>query len=491
MYETIKISQLPGLSSPSPTDLIPVVSGGETQATTPGSLSADWRDLDIAPSVITNYGQRQHLIQYTGVDYSGNIGPGSKLRIPRVGSTPTMCADFESSSSQYASRASPTNITFTDDYTTTLWMKPESYGVTQAFLSRRQSGGTTGFELRLNNVGQAETVALNGASVRVWTSAQSVPLGRWTHIAITTNISAGSYSVYFDGIETLGSLTNNTGAMTALVQSPAATAIELGSTQGGTSNFDGMLSEVTLWNVVRSATDIRDNMNKQLTGTETNLIGYWKLDGNFNDATGNNNLTGSGGAVATTVDNPFSAIEYAIVTNVVYSGGNTSVTIFTGQNTLPNDTIGFTSYSGLRAPYGFPSSRNRWRIVALSQVSAGNAASSWANLGSLFITVPVGSWRLGYVVELSITTATTPVPGGAYIVLSQSATTPSNPTRQNHIYSDKIYVIQEMVARESAVDLAAATPYYLIALRDGTGVTSVGLRGDVTPSEIYAECAYL
>ena len=42
--------------------------------------------------------------------------------------------------------------------------------------------------------------------------------------------------------------------------------------------FNGLFDEFRVWNVARSATEIMTNYNKSLTGTETGLVGYWKLD---------------------------------------------------------------------------------------------------------------------------------------------------------------------------------------------------------------------
>jgi hypothetical protein len=51
----------------------------------------------------------------------------------------------------------------------------------------------------------------------------------------------------------------------------------------------GYMDEVRIWNVARSAKDIYGNTFCRLTGTETNLAGYW----NFDDGTAND-LTGHG-----------------------------------------------------------------------------------------------------------------------------------------------------------------------------------------------------
>jgi hypothetical protein len=44
------------------------------------------------------------------------------------------------------------------------------------------------------------------------------------------------------------------------------------------SGFAGVIGEVRIWTVVRSATEIKQWMDQPLTGTEPGLLGYWRLD---------------------------------------------------------------------------------------------------------------------------------------------------------------------------------------------------------------------
>lgn len=44
------------------------------------------------------------------------------------------------------------------------------------------------------------------------------------------------------------------------------------------ANFAGAIDEVRIWNAARSQTEIQANMSHPLTGTESNLIAYWKFD---------------------------------------------------------------------------------------------------------------------------------------------------------------------------------------------------------------------
>ncbi len=39
-----------------------------------------------------------------------------------------------------------------------------------------------------------------------------------------------------------------------------------------------MFDEFRVWNVARSAAEIKDNYKKTLAGSETGLVGYWRFD---------------------------------------------------------------------------------------------------------------------------------------------------------------------------------------------------------------------
>ena len=61
----------------------------------------------------------------------------------------------------------------------------------------------------------------------------------------------------------------------------------------GGGHFGGELDELRFWNKVLTQSEIRQNMCKKLTGTETGLIGYWRFDDcgclTLTDASGNGN----------------------------------------------------------------------------------------------------------------------------------------------------------------------------------------------------------
>lgn len=47
---------------------------------------------------------------------------------------------------------------------------------------------------------------------------------------------------------------------------------------GNRAWFEGDLHEIRIWDDIRTQTEIEDNINKKLTGNETGLVAYYKMD---------------------------------------------------------------------------------------------------------------------------------------------------------------------------------------------------------------------
>jgi len=109
---------------------------------------------------------------------------------------------------------------------------------------------------------------------------QRLPEGQWSHLAITYRYDQG-INVYING--SLAHHANATGSL-----SPSQQNLRIGALLNNDYSlfFAGIVDEVRIWNVARSADDIQLNMRKELEGSEYGLVGYW----NFNEATGASSL---------------------------------------------------------------------------------------------------------------------------------------------------------------------------------------------------------
>lgn len=461
-----------------------------------------WSVFPYTFSVSSGYnkGQKEFDLTVANQDVRSILSVGMKLRLARGTTAPTQCLDLESSSSQYAGRsgASVSGITFTDDFTLESWIKPESYNSATGYVVSRQDGGATGWTLRIGAKGQVEGVSLlSSGNNRTITSYLSVTIGIWSHIAVTMDNSAGSYTMYINGVS-VNFTTTTTGALTAISQG-VNVDVRIGSISGATPGnyFDGKISDVRVWNAVRTATQIRDNMNQQLVGTETNLVGYWKLNGNLNDSTSNaNNLTGSGGAAATSTDNPMVSTEYAVITKIAYSAPNSTVTVYTGnEHNIPNMTLSSPYYSVQDAPYGFPRASQKWDLAQwfYNRFQANGTAGTWVNTGHA-VAIPVGSWDLGYNLHGIITHA-----GAAFLSFNgtlsttNSSETDQRLTSRSCVQNNSSTETDDQISKEAGVDISTQTTYYFnMNPSSSTSVVYVGDTGtQYEPTLIYAKFGLL
>lgn len=118
-----------------------------------------------------------------------------------------------------------------------------------------------------------------------------VPVGRWAHIAVTTD---GTTRKHYVNGELVGTRTDTTPI------SASTSPLRLSSDISW--NFaTPALDEVRIWNVARTVEQIRSTINVKITGTPANLVAYYHLDGTGADALGAHNGTqaGAGGGFLT------------------------------------------------------------------------------------------------------------------------------------------------------------------------------------------------
>lgn len=434
-----------------------------------GSTAANgWEVAPYTFQVSSGYnkGCREFDVTVPNQDVTGAYSEGQRFKWQRSIAPGTQCLDLENSLSQYATRIaaslSGTLTVPTDDITIEAWVKLESYDIANGNTILSRYGAAGGYRLYVNPDSTIDIVGYNTtANYKQYKTFAAVVLGEWVHIAANLDMSNNIGHVYFNGIEVSGQMINGGTAPGTFSQTGD---LAIGNQPTASRYFDGMISDVRVWNTLRTQLQIRDNMYQQLTGLETNLIGYWKLSGNLNDSTANaNHLTGSGGAVPTTNDNPFSLLEYAILVKKSYTTPNTTLTFVTPKGgSIPNMVLTAPYYSAQKAPSGFPASRNKWSIKYVRRATdsqSGAVNSTFYNLGSNIITVPIGSWEATWQAMIGATGTS-----GNYAVqgtLSNSPTTESDPDFTAETNQSPTSQIITSLSKTGSIEVTTQTPYYL------------------------------
>lgn len=351
-----------------------ITNGNITDKRVQSSLSVQsaattgWQTLGFPLTYSANNGNKEFAIT-TPNNLTGVLSAGMKLNITRSVTPPTQCMAFASASSQFASKATPSGISFTAAFTCEAWIYLNSYTGTSQFIMERENG-TSGWGFNITATGKVNVYYGASSGFTNFTSTRSIPLNRWVHVAgAVTSVSSKTAAVYIDGY---ADTTVLVGTTTTLTQ-PTAN-LQIGAYNTPNQYFNGFMSEVRLWSVAQTQSNIQSNMAVNLVGNETNLVGLWQGSGNFNDATSNaNNMTAQAGASSTQANNPYNPVEYGVIANVNFSNPTTTVTLHTGPNgNIPNQTLNTPQYSTAENPYGLPAGLESAREIG-SAVNCGVA----------------------------------------------------------------------------------------------------------------------
>gem|GEM_PF-1400175 len=169
--------------------------------------------------------------------------------------------------------------------TVEVWLYVPDFSSSNIVLAKQDDGVNTMGVLGLGGAGGgAATSATDG--VVTWhgnntggtaVSTGTITAGAWQHVAVT--FSNTQVKFYINGVldsTTMGdySIPND---VNGTVRTTLGSLIESGSP---TEALGGMMTELRIWNVERSATEISNNYSSPLASpdTETSLIGYWPLD---------------------------------------------------------------------------------------------------------------------------------------------------------------------------------------------------------------------
>lgn len=342
-------------------------------------------------SYLANNGNKDYTLT-TPSDVTSFLTPGMKMRFDRSVAPPTQCMSFLSASSQYATKAAPTGAvsTFTGPFSAESWIYLLSYtGAAQSIITRRNgSVGNWGLIIT-GNAGVAIRYGDAGGNFTEIDSLLGLPLNRWIHAAgVVTSVSGKTGAIYINGASV--STVNSLNSATTLVQTGN---LSIGCQGAGAGDFfNGYLSETRVWSQAQSQANIQANMNISLVGNEAGLAFLAKGNGSFNDSTtAANNLTATNGASATQAFSgignglaPANSTEFGYIISSVFSGGLTTIHLFTGSaGNIPNATITNPFFSTSAQPYGFPD-QSTFKLDAFD--STGTTTNALATLLLRYVT---------------------------------------------------------------------------------------------------------
>lgn len=189
-------------------------------------------------------------------------------------------------------------------FTVEFWAKRANTGNDDYIVAQGTSTNNNGLHIGYRGSNQF-TFAFFGNDLNTPNNFTST---NWHHIAVTYDNTTGDRYIYVDGNQ---EATDNSGSAFL-----GTGNLRIGHTPWGgmfsSDPYEGSIDELRIWNTARTQTEIMDNMNECLTGTEAGLISYYQFEegtgttasdqtANGNDATltGNTDWT-SGSTVCST-----------------------------------------------------------------------------------------------------------------------------------------------------------------------------------------------
>lgn len=185
---------------------------------------------------------------------------------------------------------------------------------------------------------------------------------------------------------------------------------------------------------------------------------------------------------------------YGFVTAISAS----TITLYGGTDyVVANSAITLPYYSSAKAPFGFNTDPIKWTEQTknvLDVSKSGPSASTWYNLGTISLNVPIGAWNVSYQVNVDATY------NSSNVVEIQTTLSTANNSNSDvdlfaytyaHGASGNMEIIN-LVNRSKYLTVAAKTPYYLNASTAQTGQNNLLFIGSTGGATIVrAVCAYL
>ncbi len=168
-------------------------------------------------------------------------------------------ADFESTNSEYLSRADNASLSITGSISIAAWVNFETVpGAGRAdIVTKYNTGGDRSYRFQVGD-GNLLTLIGVGSGVFICTPSWTPSSATWYHIAAVFDGAADTIKMYVNGAQQGATCTGQTSTIT----DGGATFMVGAGQDAGPGNFmDGLIDEVGLWSKALTSTEITDLYN--------------------------------------------------------------------------------------------------------------------------------------------------------------------------------------------------------------------------------------
>ncbi len=237
-------------------------------------------------------GSVAEVIDSSGNDHHGTaIGAGTTTsQYSKVGDA-TAEFDNDNGVNNYVTIGSSSAFNFTSAFSISAWAKPFDDSNSQRIIYKYDNVTGDGFMLALGSSNRWEAKIWEGGIDTV-VQSDLVITNNWQHLVMTRSIS-GDIKLFIDGI--LQSQTQN-----LLSTIDGVSDLRIGIDRQENYGFDGLIDDVSVFNrelsvsEVKAIFDIQSKTNSSDTSLSSrwapkwdNILGYWQMDGSWQDSSGN------------------------------------------------------------------------------------------------------------------------------------------------------------------------------------------------------------
>lgn len=478
-----------------------IVAGTIPQSALNVSLNLGWIIGAIsAPTAVTNNGNGSYDMTFSS-SMAAILAIGFRVRTTRTVTAPTYMSSTLNGTNQFFTKTSPTGSlsTVTNNFTLMGWLVPASYaGADGAIIGRADAALNNGFWMQYKGTsGVLEIGVTNGGvgNLRSIKTQQTVPINERVFVAMTW--ASGTVTAYVNGM----SIPVATAVTTGTAPTAAGTGgdFSVGKLGAFGNFFNGNISGAAVFDAVLSQANIRSYMNQVLAGNESNCIGAWSLNNTPNDQNAaGNNLTAQNSASYTSGLSPFATLSDGVAAGtqdigIVTKVNGTTVTVQVPKGcTIPTSGgVSAIAYAPSGNPFGWTSDRGRWQVTTAhkTQSSQVAVASTIYNIAGLQLSVPTGTWVVGYdfmiqsnaasgvaaIIVVSLSTSSSVINDDRLTGKSETSVTSGTPSSSGCNSKAEI-----------GVSISSPVVYYLLETVPGISNNTLYLRGDQKVNQIYA-----
>ena len=160
---------------------------------------------------------------------------------------------------------------FTNNFTISTWFKSGNTSQTITYIMNKGNGFSMIYNYVPNMV-EFYAQFYTGTNPRIG-SQMTVSDTNWHHI--TYSYDGTNFRGYIDGVQHF----NNTVSFGLI---PNTSKLFFGTALANVGNVEGCMDEVKIWNTSRTASQINSDRFNCLTGNESGLVGYWRMNEGVN-----------------------------------------------------------------------------------------------------------------------------------------------------------------------------------------------------------------